>query len=220
MSDTKGHTIQVVNGPAGPSLYLDDYRIAGPKPWGGGTVLHEFAFKDKDLIAAGVALAATPAPLDDYVRVIDVDAWLPQHTGYCANQPEDECSCGVGPEYERMLATAYAATPAPLDVDCGDPFHKTAECPTCGLPDTGYDRGYRDALATPAPLDVALPPGDPTLMSGYKPAKRTAATSVTPAPNGHQTPGEYHDYRVACAKCGEPGFLHVSWRPEKFEAPK
>jgi len=38
------------------------------------------------------------------------------------------------------------------------------------------------APATPAPLDVALPPGDPTLMSGYKPAKRTAATSVTPAP--------------------------------------
>jgi len=41
---------------------------------------------------------------------------------------------------------------------------------------------------------------------------------ATPAPlDGHQTPGEFHDYRVACSVCGEPGFLHVSWRPEKFE---
>ena len=63
------------------------------------------------LIAAGVTLDPQP---DIASRVIDVDAWLPQHLGYCANRPEDECSCGVGPEYERMLATAYAAPrPAP-----------------------------------------------------------------------------------------------------------
>ena len=115
-----------------------------------------------------IALAATPAPLDDYVRVIDVDAWLPQHTGYCANQPEDECSCGVGPEYERMLATAYAATPAPLDV--------TPEAAVMGTdarlwasefvrlfgndPDEGTMLGwFANAIeagraATPAPLDV------------------------------------------------------------------
>jgi hypothetical protein len=60
----RDHTILVMSGPAGPSLYLDDYRIAGPKPWGGGAVLHEFACTDKDLIASGVTLAATPAPLD------------------------------------------------------------------------------------------------------------------------------------------------------------
>ena len=127
MSDTKGHTIQVVNGPAGPSLYLDDYRIAGPKPWGGGTVLHEFAFKDKDLIAAGVTLAATPAPLASL-------------------------SHGQGSGNDTVIL-----------------------------------RNSLTIHATPAPLD------------------------------GHQTPGEFHDYRVACSVCGEPGFLHVSWRPEKFE---
>ena len=45
-----------------------------------------------------------------------------------------------------------------------------------------------------------------------------AALAATPAPlDGHQTPGEFHDYRVACVKCGEPGFLHVSWRPETYE---
>ena len=43
---------------------------------------------------------------------------------------------------------------------------------------------------------------------------------ATPAPlDGHQTPGEFHDYRVACVKCGEPGFLHVSWRPETWTDP-
>jgi len=41
------------------------------------------------------------------------------------------------------------------------------------------------------------------------------AALAAPLP-GHQTPGEYHDYRMACVKCGEPGFLHVSWRPETW----
>ena len=79
---------------------------------------------------------ATPAPLDVLVAA---KAVLPEN------------ATGRAVPYDA-LRRALAATPAPLDVDCGDPFHKTAECPTCGLPDTGYDRGYRDALANPAPL--------------------------------------------------------------------
>ena len=105
MSDTKGHTIQVVNGPAGPSLYLDDYRIAGPKPWGGGTVLHEFAFKDKDLIAAGVTLAATPAPLDQR-----------QHQcthGHMAAQPILDAAMDVFPE-EWVAADSSMAMPVTM----------------------------------------------------------------------------------------------------------
>ena len=75
--------------------------------------------------------AATPAPLPCNH---DWQPWL-------ANT--SQCSC-CGARRDDL-----AATPAPLDADCGD------ECPTSGLPDTGYDRGYRDALpATPAPLDV------------------------------------------------------------------
>jgi hypothetical protein len=50
--------------------------------------------------------AATPAPLD-VRRVIDVDAWMPQHAHFCAIRPEeDECICGVGDEYLRMLTVA------------------------------------------------------------------------------------------------------------------
>lgn len=39
-------TFEVVRGVEGPSLYVgnDDggYRLAGPKPWGGGQVIHSF----------------------------------------------------------------------------------------------------------------------------------------------------------------------------------
>lgn len=30
--------IELVDGVEGPSLYLNQHRIAGPKPWGGGKV--------------------------------------------------------------------------------------------------------------------------------------------------------------------------------------
>jgi hypothetical protein len=46
----------------------------------------------------------------------------------------------------RTLAASHAG--------CGDPFHTTDTCPSCGLADTGYDRGYRDGFA--AALDEAL----------------------------------------------------------------
>ena len=32
-------TLELVNGVEGQSLYINDYRIAGKKPWGGGTVV-------------------------------------------------------------------------------------------------------------------------------------------------------------------------------------
>ena len=31
--------IEIVSGVEGPSVYINDHRIAGNKPWGGGTVL-------------------------------------------------------------------------------------------------------------------------------------------------------------------------------------
>lgn len=35
--------IEVIGGVAGKSLYVNDTRVCGEKPWGGGTVLQEFA---------------------------------------------------------------------------------------------------------------------------------------------------------------------------------
>lgn len=34
--------VEVIGGVEGKSLYIDDYRVGGPKPWGGGSTLHEF----------------------------------------------------------------------------------------------------------------------------------------------------------------------------------
>ena len=34
--------IEVVSGKFGNSLCLNDLRIAGPKAWGGGTIIHTF----------------------------------------------------------------------------------------------------------------------------------------------------------------------------------
>jgi len=35
-------SLLVVSGVEGPSVYLNDFRIAGNKPWGGGKAIHTF----------------------------------------------------------------------------------------------------------------------------------------------------------------------------------
>jgi len=45
-------TIEVVSGVEGPSVYLNDYRVAGPKPWGGGKVIQKFKADRKDVLTA------------------------------------------------------------------------------------------------------------------------------------------------------------------------
>ncbi len=42
-------TIKLVEGVEGNSIYLNDYRIAGPKPWGGGRVLHSWEVTAADI---------------------------------------------------------------------------------------------------------------------------------------------------------------------------
>ena len=34
--------IEIVNGVEGLAIYLNGCRIGGPKPWGGGTVIHKW----------------------------------------------------------------------------------------------------------------------------------------------------------------------------------
>jgi hypothetical protein len=45
--------IEVVAGPEGPCLCIGDgdagYRLAGPKPWGGGRVVHRFEVRIDEL---------------------------------------------------------------------------------------------------------------------------------------------------------------------------
>lgn len=42
-------TFRVISGVAGPCLVIGDYRIAGPKPWGGGRTLYEWSVNRADL---------------------------------------------------------------------------------------------------------------------------------------------------------------------------
>lgn len=41
--------ITLVAGVEGMALYIHDYRVAGPKPWGGGTVQHEWVADIDDI---------------------------------------------------------------------------------------------------------------------------------------------------------------------------
>lgn len=43
--------LEIVRGSEGLALYLDDQRIAGPKPWGGGKALHCFMVDRAELHA-------------------------------------------------------------------------------------------------------------------------------------------------------------------------
>jgi hypothetical protein len=42
-------TVTVVTGVEGRSLYVNDYRVLGPKPWGGGAILQEWEV-DRDVL--------------------------------------------------------------------------------------------------------------------------------------------------------------------------
>ena len=41
--------IELVSGCEGYSLCANDYRIAGPKPWGGGKIVKTWIIKDSNL---------------------------------------------------------------------------------------------------------------------------------------------------------------------------
>lgn len=52
MENKKDCSIQVVNGAEGKSIYINDYRVAGSKPWGGGTTIWEGNCTLQDIISA------------------------------------------------------------------------------------------------------------------------------------------------------------------------
>ena len=48
----KEFRLSIVSGVEGFSVYLNDYRIAGRKPLGGGKTVREFSVRGDDIIAA------------------------------------------------------------------------------------------------------------------------------------------------------------------------
>ncbi len=64
MKKNNTYRICVVQGVEGPSIYLNDFRIAGPKPWGGGSVIYEWEVGDEDLDMARM----TPKQLQNHYK--------------------------------------------------------------------------------------------------------------------------------------------------------
>jgi hypothetical protein len=143
-------------------------------------------------------LAATPAPLDVQPGDAATILGIVLSTSVMSDKHPEVCIEAARPMISHIEALGWTlralATPAPLDVPHDAPVDDEP-CARCGV-----WRRFHEA------------------SDGPEYSRDHSWVAVTPAPlDGHQTPGEYHDYRVACVKCGEPGFLHVSWRPEKAE---
>jgi len=51
-ANTKMTKLVYVRGVEGNSVYLNDHRIAGPKPWGGGKVIQEWEIEEKHIFDA------------------------------------------------------------------------------------------------------------------------------------------------------------------------
>ncbi len=54
--------LEIVEGPEGQAVYLDDYRIAGPKPWGGGRLVKSWTVDRKNIQTAMRPKAQNPPP--------------------------------------------------------------------------------------------------------------------------------------------------------------
>lgn len=52
MTIEKTNKLQIIECNNGYTILLNDYRIAGDKPWGGGTVVKTYKVSEKDIVEA------------------------------------------------------------------------------------------------------------------------------------------------------------------------
>jgi hypothetical protein len=67
--ETKTISILYMKGVEGNSFYLNDTRIAGPKPWGGGSIIQE-KFCSLDDLASALRGIATLTPIESAPPVL------------------------------------------------------------------------------------------------------------------------------------------------------
>lgn len=82
MTERKKYELSVVSGVEGACAVLNNYRIAGPKPWGGGQVTKAWRVTAADLLNAVPELV-----VDERARIREaLEAWVSQkganHEGY------------------------------------------------------------------------------------------------------------------------------------------
>ena len=82
-----------------------------------------------------------------------------------------------------------------------------AFCPVCGSP---------DVIRLPDDWQEQVNAGKaiPIIACG-NPWHYAKLDDANPAPLDAHKPGDFHRYHVACKVCGEPGYLRVSWDPER-----
>lgn len=92
--EEKTVTIEIVSGCEGPNVQINDYRVAGPKSWGGGTVIKSFKAKRSDILQACGVKDAQSAEIN--------------HGHWITHNPDNpftiygECSeCGFKPDSMR-----------------------------------------------------------------------------------------------------------------------
>lgn len=83
--------IEVVQGTEGAAMYINDYRVAGPKPWGGGTVAYKWAVSDSDFLGAGLTDRRAPQgePVAERTLRDDIRSALNYHSAENASGTPD-----------------------------------------------------------------------------------------------------------------------------------
>lgn len=78
--------IDLIEGVDGYCLTIDDYRVAGPKPWAGGTTKETWMAEKKDLLAAidtDGEIERLNGIIDDYIaETAELRSQLKEHGLY------------------------------------------------------------------------------------------------------------------------------------------
>ena len=96
---------EVIRGVEGCCLALDDTRIAGPKPWGGGTVIHAWEIDERTRAAIDDWMATKDGRKSRWHKLfgtperamLTIASWCTHSDGSCAGCPVygsdvDDCS--------------------------------------------------------------------------------------------------------------------------------
>ena len=81
--------IAVCKGVEGPSVYINNYRVAGNKPWGGGKTIHSFKAEKSNIFHALKIEQILKEKDDEIERLRKRYAKLLEKLEYCTGYSDD-----------------------------------------------------------------------------------------------------------------------------------
>ena len=110
--------LAIVSGVEGTAVYLNDFRIAGPKPWGGGKIVRSWDiapedlesaiedwFKRKCVSRAGGSMSQCACIAEDAKRCLRLRSRLTDAQFEALDRDDNECECAChqndGEEYDE-----------------------------------------------------------------------------------------------------------------------